>query len=109
MPKSGEETTFILHFSFCKRYDLYGSKSRLLLFLNSPVGIPEHQKDAILRLLSQQETCEVVSIRQVQAGNGKHLFRNNLDICYILFHRVIISLPLSSSQRVCDEIPSKLW
>ena len=74
-----EKKKNIQHFSFCKRYDLYGSKSRLLVFLNSPVEIPEHQKDAILRVLSQQETCEVVSIRQVQAGNGKHLFRNNFS------------------------------
>ncbi|KAL9978076.1 hypothetical protein ACROYT_G015557 [Oculina patagonica] len=32
-------------------------------------GGPELEQDAILRLLRQQETCEVVAIRPVQCGN----------------------------------------
>ena len=42
--------------------------------LQLTVEIPEHQQDAILKLLVQQGTCEVVSIRQVQSGEGYILF-----------------------------------
>ncbi|XP_067037949.1 uncharacterized protein [Acropora muricata] len=38
------------------------------------VEIPEHQQDAILKLLVQQETCEVVSIRRVQSGADRKRF-----------------------------------
>ncbi|XP_068716463.1 uncharacterized protein [Montipora foliosa] len=42
--------------------------------LKLTVEKPEHQQDAILCLLRQQETCEVVSIRRVQSGEGHKRF-----------------------------------